>query len=122
MGHSIASLLDRPPALTIVSGHFGVGKTNLALNLAYRWSGYGRLRLIDLDIVNPYFRTADAAQSLQEAGIALISSQFANSNMEAPALPPEKRHSARYMARRNFDAGFFFCPGLIDFTFCRLSV
>jgi len=50
---------------------------------------HDRVTLCDLDIVNPYFRTADAAQSLQAAGIALISSQFANSNMEAPALPPE---------------------------------
>jgi hypothetical protein len=50
-----------------------------------------RVTLCDLDIVNPYFRTADAAQSLQMAGVALISSQLANSNMEAPALPPEAK-------------------------------
>jgi len=48
-----------------------------------------RVVLCDLDIVNPYFRTADAVQMLQAAGIALVSSQFANSNLEAPALPPE---------------------------------
>jgi len=52
---------------------------------------HDRVTLCDLDIVNPYFRTADAVQTLQAAGIALISSQLANSNVEAPALPPEAK-------------------------------
>ncbi|MBP3633873.1 MAG: hypothetical protein J6J43_04790, partial [Oscillospiraceae bacterium] len=43
----------------------------------------------DLDIVNPYFRTKDSAEELQKAGVDLISPQFANSNVDLPALPAE---------------------------------
>jgi len=78
--------------ITIFAGHYGSGKTTLALNYAF-WlkQRHQKVALCDLDIVNPYFRTADAAQTLQAAGIALISSQFANTNVEAPALPPETK-------------------------------
>jgi len=75
--------------LTIFAGHYGSGKTNVAVNyaLARRREG-SAVRLCDLDIVNPYFRTADAAQALADAGITLIASAFANSSLESPALPP----------------------------------
>jgi len=78
--------------ITIFAGHYGSGKTTLALNYAF-WlkQRHQRVALCDLDIVNPYFRTADAARALQAAGIALISSTFANTNVEAPALPPEAK-------------------------------
>ena len=42
-----------------------------------------------MDIVNPYFRTADSAKELEKAGVTLISPQFANSNVDLPALPAE---------------------------------
>ena len=45
--------------------------------------------IADLDIVNPYFRSADSEKELTEAGIKLISSKFANSNVDLPALPAE---------------------------------
>ena len=45
--------------------------------------------IADLDIVNPYFRTADSAKDLEKAGVTLISPQFANSNVDLPALPAE---------------------------------
>ena len=43
----------------------------------------------DLDIVNPYFRTLDSEEVFREHGIKLICSQFANSNVDAPAMPKE---------------------------------
>ena len=76
--------------LTLFAGHYGSGKTNIAVNYALRLAGEGKSVVIgDLDIVNPYFRTKDSAKVLEEAGVALISPQFANSNVDLPALPAE---------------------------------
>lgn len=76
--------------VTLFAGHYGSGKTNIAVNYALRLAGEGRRTAIaDLDIVNPYFRTADSARELAAAGVELISSQFANSNVDLPALPAE---------------------------------
>ena len=78
--------------ITVFAGHFGSGKTSLAIAYAM-WARQQRDRVVlcDLDIVNPYFRTADAADALAEAGIRLITSRFANTNVDAPALPAETR-------------------------------
>ena len=76
--------------VTLFAGHYGSGKTNIAVNYALRLAGEGKKTAIaDLDIVNPYFRTADSARELAEAGVDLISPQFANSNVDLPALPAE---------------------------------
>ena len=72
------------------AGHYGSGKTNIAVNYALLLAREGkRTAIADLDIVNPYFRTKDSAQELAAAGIDLISPQFANSNVDLPALPAE---------------------------------
>ena len=76
--------------LTLFAGHYGSGKTNIAVNYAIALAGEGKPVCIgDLDTVNPYFRTADSACRLEEAGVTLISPQFANSNVDLPALPAE---------------------------------
>lgn len=76
--------------LTLFAGHYGSGKTNIAVNYALRLAKEGkRVCIADLDIVNPYFRTKDSADDLREAGIDLISPRFANTNVDLPALPPE---------------------------------
>lgn len=76
--------------ITLFAGHYGSGKTNIAVNYALLLVREGRKTAIaDLDIVNPYFRTKDSYAELSEAGIALISPQFANSNVDLPALPAE---------------------------------
>ncbi len=76
--------------ITLFAGHYGSGKTNIAVNYALLLAREGRKTAIaDLDIVNPYFRTKDSYAELSEAGIALISPQFANSNVDLPALPAE---------------------------------
>ena len=76
--------------LTLFAGHYGSGKTNIAVNYALHLAGEGKKVCIgDLDIVNPYFRTADSAKDLEKAGVELISPQFANSNVDLPALPAE---------------------------------
>lgn len=76
--------------ITIFCGHYGSGKTNIAVNYAL-WlkENGGEVAIADLDIVNPYFRTKDSMKVLGEKGVRLISSEFANSNVDVPALPPE---------------------------------
>ena len=73
--------------ITIVTGHYGCGKTNLAVNLALDRKAAGRrVALADLDIVNPYFRSADFAALLQGQGVELIAPVYANTNLDVPAL------------------------------------
>lgn len=76
--------------LTLFAGHYGSGKTNLAVNYAklMKKEGYDVI-IADLDIVNPYFRTKDSEKELNELGIELISSKFANTNLDIPSLPQE---------------------------------
>ena len=53
--------------ITIVTGHYGSGKTNFSVNLAVRAAQEGAdAAIVDLDIVNPYFRTADFRQLFEE--------------------------------------------------------
>lgn len=76
--------------VTVFSGHYGSGKTNLAVNFALSLSREGKaVSLADLDIVNPYFRSKDSRKILEETGVRFISSEYANSNVDVPALPAE---------------------------------
>ena len=76
--------------LTLFAGHYGSGKTNIAVNYAIHLAQEGKpVCIADLDIVNPYFRTKDSAKELEEAGVTLISPRFANTNVDLPALPAE---------------------------------
>lgn len=78
--------------LNIIVGHYGSGKTNVAVNLALlakKEHPESRVKIADLDIVNPYFRTADSASLLTEHGIEVLIPEFANTNIDIPALPPK---------------------------------
>lgn len=76
--------------LTLFAGHYGSGKTNIAVNYALHLAKEGKkVCIADLDIVNPYFRTKDSERELGEAGVRLVSPQYANSNVDLPALPAE---------------------------------
>lgn len=76
--------------VTIFAGHYGSGKTNVAVNYALAAANSGKkVSLSDLDIVNPYFRSKDSERVLSDAGIKFISSEYANSNVDVPALPAD---------------------------------
>ena len=76
--------------LTLFAGHYGSGKTNIAVNYAVLLAEEGKkVYIADLDIVNPYFRTKDSEKELTEHGITLISPHYANTNVDLPALPAE---------------------------------
>lgn len=73
--------------ITLVCGHYGSGKTNFSLNLALNAAKRGeRITLVDLDIVNPYFRTADYKDELEAAGVNVIAQNLEGTTLDAPAL------------------------------------
>ena len=76
--------------ITVFAGHYGSGKTNIAINYALCLKkAVDKVTIADLDIVNPYFRTKDSRDVLKENSVKLISSQYANTNVDTPALPAE---------------------------------
>ena len=76
--------------LTILCGHYGSGKTNIAVNMALDLrSQRDNAAIADLDIVNPYFRSKDSEDELKERGIRLICSEFASSNVDLPSMPAD---------------------------------
>ena len=76
--------------ITLLCGHYGSGKTNVAVNMAFLLKKcYNDVTIADLDIVNPYFRTKDSREQLEKNGIKLICSEYAGTNVDIPALPQE---------------------------------
>ena len=76
--------------ITLLSGHYGSGKTNIAVNLALQLrKSREKVAIADVDIVNPYFRSKDSQAELEKAGVRLICSEFASSNVDLPALPQD---------------------------------
>ena len=76
--------------LTILCGHYGSGKTNIAVNMAFDLrTQRERVAIADLDIVNPYFRSKDSAPEFRERNIRLICSDFASSNVDLPSMPAD---------------------------------
>lgn len=84
-------MIDPGPRLTVISGAFGTGKTEIAINLALKLRAEGRdpVTLVDLDIVNLYFRSRQKAYELEQLGIRVISSVEGMENADLPALSPE---------------------------------
>ncbi len=72
----------------LFAGHYGSGKTNIAVNYAIDMANKGiSTAFLDIDIVNPYYRAKDSEELLLENGVEFISSEYANSNVDVPALP-----------------------------------
>ncbi len=85
------TVLERfPHRLTLVTGHYGTGKTEFSVNLALALAEAGeRAALADLDIVNPYFRSRERRELLEAAGVRLIATSQALADADVPALPAE---------------------------------
>lgn len=76
--------------LSIITGHYGTGKTEFAVNLALVLADKDRqVVLADLDIVNPYFRSRERRDVLEAAGVRLIAPSQDCVNADVPALPAE---------------------------------
>ncbi len=88
----------------VYMGNYGSGKTELSLNTALKLAQSGQTALCDMDIVNPYFRSAESKAMLEERGIKLIAPPFANTTVDVPALSAEVR-AAFLSEQAVFDAG-----------------
>ena len=76
--------------ITLLCGHYGSGKTNVAVNMAFDLKGsHDKVAVADLDIVNPYFRSKDSSEDFKKRDIRLIVSDYANTNLDIPALPQD---------------------------------
>lgn len=72
--------------INIITGHYGCGKTNVSANMAVELSRHNKVTVVDLDIVNPYFRTADFTEMFKGYNIELVKSMYANTNLDIPAI------------------------------------
>lgn len=91
--------------ITVLFGNYGSGKTELSLNIALALAEKSRdVALVDLDIVNPYFRSSEHKPLLESRGIRVISPVFANTAVDVPSLPPDVYAAFRY-AYAVFDCG-----------------
>ncbi len=118
--------------IIIICGHYGCGKTNLALNMAADFADRGEeVTLVDLDIVNPYFRSSDYADFIKEHNIDLVAPTFAHSNLDLPALPAEMYSIFTRKGRRIIDVGGDdagatalgrFAPQMKNFSYSMLYV
>ncbi len=83
-------MLSPTKHITVISGHYGSGKTEFAVNFAFSTVNSGnRVSLVDLDIVNPYFCSREREAQLLQSGIELIAQSAACRSADVPALPPE---------------------------------
>jgi MinD-like ATPase involved in chromosome partitioning or flagellar assembly len=74
----------------IISGHYGSGKTEIAVNYAFKLAEMGRNPVLaDLDIINPYFRSRERFKALEERGVKLIGSSIKAPGVDVPALSAE---------------------------------
>ena len=74
--------------IMIITGHYGCGKTNFSLNLARQLSLAGPVTLVDLDVVNPYFRVSDFT-GLLPGNVKVILPNYSRSTLDVPAISPE---------------------------------
>lgn len=80
--------MDKLKDIILVTGHYGCGKTNFSINLALDYLNQGRkVTMVDMDLVNPYFRTSDYRDFLESRGIEVIAPVYGHTNLDIPSLP-----------------------------------
>lgn len=76
--------------IRIICGHYGSGKSEFSVNYIKTLNqNYDKVALVDLDVVNPYFRSREKTEELEKEGIRVISSSIKGSNADLPSLSGE---------------------------------
>lgn len=92
--------------ITVITGHYGTGKTNFAVNMALDIASKGeKVTIVDFDIVNPYFRTADFKELFAKKGVTLEASMYANTSLDIPAISFDLERMAYEDGRLIIDVG-----------------
>ena len=74
--------------ITIFAGHYGSGKTTAAVAYAKKLrEQHEKVMIVDIDLINPYYRTKDAQEELDALGIRVVTPTYANTNIETPSIP-----------------------------------
>lgn len=82
--------MNQAERLILFTGHFGSGKTEMALNYSIKLAKQGqRVTIVDLDIVNPFFRCSEMKDILKKEGVRLLSPTFVGTTVDIPSLPAE---------------------------------
>ena len=90
----------------VITGNYGSGKSEISMNLALKAAKTEKTTLVDLDIVNPYFRTGEKEKELKDAGIHVLMPTFALTTVDIPALSAEIQSVFETSAERViFDVG-----------------
>lgn len=83
-------VLDTKKRITVFVGHYGSGKTEVAINFTrHLISIFEKVMILDMDVINPFFRTKDMQDELKELGVEVIAPRFANTQIELPSISPE---------------------------------
>lgn len=93
--------------VSILVGHFGSGKTEIAVNCAFKLAAAGQpVSLVDLDVIKPYFRSRSARSLLEKAGVDLVAPSGDNYYADLPIIVPRVRSLCKDVSRRIIiDAG-----------------
>ncbi len=93
--------------ILVLVGNYGSGKTEISLNLALKLACRGeKVTLVDLDIVNPYFRSSERTELLEKEGVKVYAPSFAMSTVDVPSLPADIQAVFADKSRRViFDVG-----------------
>ena len=88
--------------IRIVIGHYGSGKTEFSVNYAVKLAKMGRkVGLVDLDVINPYFRSREKTALLAEHGIKVVGSNLEGNALDVPAISGE---AATPLQDKSYDA------------------
>jgi hypothetical protein len=78
-----------PNRLTLVVGNYGSGKTEVAVNLAIRLAADHPVTIVDLDLVNPYFRCRESREEMEGKGIRVVYPRGEYHSADLPIVLPE---------------------------------
>ena len=97
----VTELMEHPQRITVFTGRFGTGKTEIAINYALALAAPEKsVRLTDMDVVTPYFRSRDMAERLEQRGVEVVAPSEFTKDIHLPAI------SARIWGTLQSEDGF----------------